>query len=91
MASMSEFEQLKEEIALQQMTKHQNVVEIIAAFAHNAKLSIVLELMDVGSLTDVVTKHIVMPEPMIAYVVKQCFMVCTRLPCFFIHTLNRIL
>lgn len=67
-APAAELKDLLNEIGLQATTKNPNVVECIEAFVDNQDVCIVMELMEGGSLTDILDVAAPMPEPMIAYV-----------------------
>eukprot|EP01035_Chromulina_nebulosa_P017006 gene17006-22508_t len=67
-APMAELKDLLNEIGLQAMSKHPNIVECIEAYANGNEVCIVMELMTGGSLTDILDVSNPMPEPMIAYV-----------------------
>ncbi|TFJ87752.1 hypothetical protein NSK_001102 [Nannochloropsis salina CCMP1776] len=70
-APVSELADLTNEIGLQSMSDHPNVVRIYEAFVTTSEVCIVMELMLGGSLTDVLGKHVVdFKEPHIAYVAK---------------------
>ena len=65
--------ELINEIGLQSLSKHPNIVEFIEAFQGPDEICIVLELMVGGSLTDCCDTKRPMSEPMIAYVC-QCML-----------------
>lgn len=64
--------ELKNEIALQTLSQHENVVTYMGTYYQNTKKEkkvwIILELMDGGSLTKIVGSHIIWPEEHMAYV-----------------------
>lgn len=62
------------EIGLQSISKHPNIVEYIDAYLFDDDVCIVMELMLGGSLTDVVDVKRPMPESHIAYVCKKMLM-----------------
>ena len=73
-ASLKELNDLTNEIMLQAMSKHPNVVEMIDAYVTSKEVCIVMELMVGGSLTDMLDVQNPMPEPTIAYVCKKMLM-----------------
>lgn len=73
-ASLEELEDLKNEIALQTMSKHPNIVECIDAYESPTDVCIVMELMTGGCLTDVLDMNAPCPEPYIAYITKKMLM-----------------
>lgn len=58
------------EILVMKESKHKNIVNYIDSFLHKGDLWVVMEYMEGGSLTDVVTSN-VMSEPQIAAVCKE--------------------
>lgn len=58
------------EIALTQLSESKNIVEYFEAYEHNRKLWIVTELMKCN-LTRVIDKKKMMPEKIIAYILKE--------------------
>lgn len=58
------------EILVMKESKHKNIVNYIDSFLHKGDLWVVMEFMEGGSLTDVVTCN-VMSEPQIASVCKE--------------------
>jgi serine/threonine protein kinase len=73
-ASASELQDLANEIGLQSMSKHANIVECIEAYVHQREVCMVMELMKGGNLTDCLDVDNPVPEPAIAYVCKQLLM-----------------
>ena len=73
-APISELKELENEIGLQAMTKHPNIVECIEAYANKTSVCIVMELMTGGSLTDLLDVRSPMPENVIAGVCKGMLM-----------------
>jgi len=70
-APVSELADLTNEIGLQSMSDHPNIVKIYEAYVTTSEVCIVMELMMGGSLTDVLGKHVIdFKEPQIAYVAK---------------------
>ena len=76
-APKSELTELTNEIGLQSMSKHPNIVEVIEAFQGPDDICIVMELMVGGSLTDCLDVKRPMQEEMIAYVCKKMLMALT--------------
>jgi serine/threonine protein kinase len=73
-ASATELTDLANEIGLQSMSRHPNIVECIEAYVYQKEVCMVMELMQGGSLTDCLDVENAMPEPAIAYVCKQILM-----------------
>lgn len=73
-APMNEITELTNEIGLQMLSVHPNIVEFIDAFQSEDEVCIVMELMTGGSLTDCVDVKRPMPEQSIAYVCKKMLM-----------------
>lgn len=71
---LAELTDLVNEIALQSMSNHPNVVQCIEAYRGKDDICIVMELVDGGSLTDCVGVDTPMPEQCIAYVCKAMLM-----------------
>lgn len=71
LSPLSDLENMKNEIGMQSMSKHANVVEYRCSYIHDDKIWIVMEIMTGGSLTDVLGKNVVWPESHIAYVCQQ--------------------
>ena len=67
-SDLAELAELENEIAMQQLCNHPNVVTVHQSYAHEDKLWIVLELLDGGSLTDCLGVRVEWPESHIAYV-----------------------
>lgn len=67
-SSANELKDLLNEIGLQILSKHPNIVECIDAYCHEPDVCIVMELVEGGSLTDVLDVKKPMPEPLIAFV-----------------------
>ena len=67
-APASDLANLKNEIALQAMSVHPDIVSLLGTYLHGEELWIVLELVHGGSLTEVLGPTIDIPEPHIAYV-----------------------
>lgn len=73
-APTNELAELTNEIGLQSLSVHPNIVEFIEAFQSEDEICIVMELMQGGSLTDCVDVKRPMPEQTIAYVCKKMLM-----------------
>jgi serine/threonine protein kinase len=73
-ASLEELEDLKNEIALQALSKHPHIVECVEAYESPTEVCIVMELMSGGCLTDVLDMNAPCPEPYIAYITKRMLM-----------------
>lgn len=76
-APKSELTELTNEIGLQSMSKHANIVEVIEAYLGPDDICIVMELCVGGSLTDCLDVKRPMQEPLIAYVCKKMLMALT--------------
>ena len=68
--TIADLAELANEIGLQSLTKHPNIVECIEAYAFEQEVCMVIELVEGGSLTDCLDLEYPMPEPAIAYVCK---------------------
>lgn len=73
-APLAELSDLTNEIALQSMSKHPNIVEMIEAYVTKKDVCIVMELVVGGSLTDLLDMQLPMPEAAIAYTCKKVLM-----------------
>lgn len=73
-APINEVNELVNEIGLQNLSRHTNIVEFIDAYQGSDEVCIVMELMLGGSLTDCCDVRRPMSEPMIAYVCKAMLM-----------------
>lgn len=62
---------LKHEIALQSLSRHENIVRYIETYVHDRNLWIILEFVHGGPLTDVLGPSVKFPEPCIAFVCKS--------------------
>lgn len=69
--AISDLSELANEIGLQSMCKHPNIVECIEAYAFNQEVCMVQQLVEGGSLTDCLDLDYPMPEPAIAYMCKN--------------------
>lgn len=74
LCALSELAELTNEIGLQTMTKHPNIVECVEAYVSKTDVCIVMELMQGGSLTDCCNPAVPMPEACIASVCKKMLM-----------------
>jgi hypothetical protein len=70
MAPVSEMETLKNEVALQALSKHPSIVSLVGAYHKDDQLWIVLELVRGGSLTEVLGPSVAFPEACVAYVTR---------------------
>ena len=69
--SLAELENVKQEIAMHAMSEHPNIVSYFETFQFKNELWMFIELMDGGSLTEMLGKHIRWGEPQIAYVCRE--------------------
>jgi hypothetical protein len=83
--SISELEQVKTEIAMQNMSKHPNVVGYLETFVTQSDIWMIMEYMQGGPLTEMVGQGKVWSEPCIAYVLKQMLMALA-----FLHRQHRL-
>lgn len=84
-APKNELTELTNEIGLQSMSRHPNIVEFIEAYQGQDDICIVMELMVGGSLTDFCDIKRPMQEELIAYVCKKMLMALT-----FMHRAYRL-
>lgn len=70
-APMSDLENVKNEIAMHALSKHENIVQYIETFAHDDSLWILMELMEGGALTDCLGRSIKWKEINIGYVCRE--------------------
>jgi len=73
-APASDLANLKTEIALQKMSRHESIVSYHETFLHREQLWIVLEFVHGGTLTEVLGPTIAFPEPAVAFVCKAVLM-----------------
>ena len=73
-APLNELTELTNEIGLQALSRHPNIVEVIEAYQGPEEICIVMELMVGGSLTDCLDIKQPMAEDLIAYVCKKMLM-----------------
>ena len=67
----SDLQNLKNELALQRLCSHENIVALRDCFLWNNRLWIAMELMDAGCLTEILGPDIDFPEECIAYVCRN--------------------
>ena len=72
--TLAELAELINEIGLQSMSRHPNVVCLREAYRGPNDICVVMDLVSGGSLTDMVEMNNPMPEPCIAYVCKCMLM-----------------
>jgi len=84
-APVEEMDDLINEIGMQILSKHSNIVNVLDTFRCSSQICIVLELMEGGSLTDCLGVHVDFPESHIAYVSK-----CTLMALAFMHNQHRL-
>jgi serine/threonine protein kinase len=84
-APLSELADLTNEIGLQMMSRHPNIVECIEAYETKKDVCIVMELVSGGSLTDLLDVRNPMPENTIAFVCKKMLMALA-----FVHRQHRL-
>ena len=70
-APLSDLENVKQEIAMHALSKHKNIVSYFETFQYKNELWMFIELMDGGSLTEILGKNIRWGEPQIAYVCRE--------------------
>ena len=84
-APIAELVDLTNEIAMQAMSKHGNIVNYIETFATTSEICIVMEFVGGGSLTDTLGVNFEMPESLIAWVCKEALQALA-----FVHRSHRI-
>ncbi|GMH62032.1 hypothetical protein TrST_g14162 [Triparma strigata] len=84
-APISELVELTNEIAMQAMSQHANIVSYVETFATSSEICIVMEYIQGGSLTDSIGPKIDFPEQHLANVCKQVLMALAH-----IHRSHRI-
>eukprot|EP01029_Cantina_marsupialis_P012523 TRINITY_DN2766_c0_g1_i2.p1 TRINITY_DN2766_c0_g1~~TRINITY_DN2766_c0_g1_i2.p1 ORF type:complete len:366 (+),score=102.66 TRINITY_DN2766_c0_g1_i2:82-1179(+) len=67
----SDIVNITNEICIQKLCKHENIVGYINTYLHKDHLWVVMELMDGGSLTEILGPTISFPETHIAFVCKE--------------------
>lgn len=82
---LTELAELINEIGLQSMSRHPNVVRCMEAYKGKNDICVVMDLVSGGSLTDLVGVNQPMPEPCIAYVCK-----CMLMALAFMHRQFRL-
>jgi hypothetical protein len=70
MAPVAEMETLKNEVALQALSKHPSIVSLVGAYQKEDQLWIVLELVRGGSLTEALGPSVAFPEACVAFVTR---------------------
>ena len=86
-AQMDDLDEIKNEIAIQNLSKHDNVLKFLETYTYKAEIWIVVELMDGGALTGIVGKSVHWDEEDIAYVLKECLQGLESLHAY--HKLHR--
>jgi len=84
-APISELAELTNEIGLQALSRHPNIVNYLECYATRDEVCIVMELMRGGSLTDCLGVGVDFPEPCIAYVCRHMLMALA-----FMHRQHRL-
>jgi len=79
LVSIEEYNELVNEIGIQLLSKHPNIVNVIETLTTNTEVCIVLELMEGGSLTECFYQQSEFPECCIAYVCKCVLMALAHL------------
>lgn len=82
---LTELAELINEIGLQSMSRHPNVVRCLDAYKGTDDICVVMDLVSGGSLTDCVAVNQPMPEECIAYVCK-----CMLMALAFMHRQYRL-
>jgi len=68
---LSEIDNVKNEVAMQSLTKHKNIVSYMETFIHDKEIWTLLEYMSGGCLTDILGQGVVWKEPWMAYVLRE--------------------
>lgn len=84
-APVNELADLTNEMGLQAMCAHPNIVEVLDSYMYGNDVCIVMELIPGSSLTNVLGTKVDFPEPCIAYVCRE---VLLGLQC--VHDLHRL-
>ena len=71
-SQLEDLDEIKNEIAIQNLSKHDNVLKFLETYTYQDEIWIVVELMDGGALTTIVGRGVHWNEEYIAYVLKQC-------------------
>ena len=71
LAPLADLKHLLNEMGLQALSRHKNIVQYNDAYVSASEVCIVMELVDGGCLTDIIMDMEPWPEPMIAYVCKE--------------------
>lgn len=69
--SIDELKEIQDEIAMQSMNQHPNIVRLYEAFLTDTQICMAMELMTGGMLTECCLTTEPMPERFIAYVAKS--------------------
>jgi len=75
---------VKNEIAMMKSSSHPNIVEYVNSYLNESSLWLIMEFMDCGSLTEIVSKKR-LSEPHIAFICKEILCALT-----YVHSLDRI-
>ena len=70
-APLADLKHLMNEMGLQALSRHPNIVQYEEAYVSPTDVCIVMELVEGGCLTDIIMDMDPWPEPMIAYVCKE--------------------
>lgn len=70
-APLSDLENVKQEIAMHALSEHKNIVSYFETFQYKNELWMFIELMDGGSLTEILGRNIRWGEPQISYVCRE--------------------
>lgn len=70
-APLVELTDLTNEMGLQSMSRHDNIVKFYEAYVFGSEVCLVMELVEGGSLTDCLGVRVDFPEPCIAYVCRE--------------------
>ena len=71
-SAISNVKVLKNEIILLATTPHENVVQYLGSYLYDNEISIVMQYMDGGSLTELLSKNL-LTEPQISAVCREVF------------------
>lgn len=81
----AELDNIKMEIAMQSMSKHENIVYYKETFSFDSEIWMIIELMSGGALVDLVGEKLPWKEPEIAFVCKEMIKGLA-----FLHRLHRL-
>lgn len=73
------------EIFIQRTLFHPNIVQFIDAYQHEDQIWVALELMNGGTLTELIEGNVILKETHIAYVIKEMLSALELM-----HTMHRI-